>query len=292
MFDTSPDGIIKLIAGRESQYVEFKTKLPSDDIVARNMAAFANTDGGILILGVSDNGQLIGLLEEEVGIVMDRLTKIASSLLPRPIQVRAVDVRGKCLVFAVIEKTPDEFGLITTSRGELYQRKRDRIVSADVREIGISVLGTGITLKKVLKKVTRKVKVFVAMPFREEEEPALVDYFRAMERAVQSTKLPIEFVRIDLEEGDYEISQEIMDKIDECDIIISDFTLNARNVYFELGYARGRNKRIIQTTRKGTSLEFDIRNWRTIFYKNATELEEKLIPALEVAYADVTKGSS
>jgi hypothetical protein len=49
---------------------------------------------------------------------------------------------------------------------------------------------------------------------------------------------------------------------------------------FEIGYARGKGLRIIQSARKGTELEFDIRNWRTLFYRNATELEEKLIPEL------------
>jgi len=74
----------------------------------------------------------------------------------------------------------------------------------------------------------KRVVVFVAMSFREEEEPSLVDYFRAMERATKETKLPIDLVRVDLVEGDYEISQKIMDEINKAD-----FTLNSRNVYFE-----------------------------------------------------------
>jgi hypothetical protein len=45
------------------------------------------------------------------------------------------------------------------------------------------------------------IRVFVAMSFRFEEEPSLVDYFAAMRRAVAATKLPIELVRIDLFEG-------------------------------------------------------------------------------------------
>ena len=129
------------------------------------------------------------------------------------------------------------------------------------------------------------------MSFRNEEEPALVDYFEAMQRAKEATKLPIDLVRIDLVEGDYEISQKIMDEIDKSDVVLADFTLSPANVYFELGYARGRKRRIIQTARKGTTLEFDARNWRTIFYKNATELEKALKPALNDAYAEVIKES-
>ena len=123
------------------------------------------------------------------------------------------------------------------------------------------------------------------MSFREAEEPALVDYWNAMQRAVTVTRLPIELRRIDLVEGDYEISQEVMNEIDEADIVLADFTLNARNVYFELGYARSAQKRIIQTARKETALEFDVRNWRTLFYRNATELESNLVGAFQAAYA-------
>jgi hypothetical protein len=63
-------------------------------------------------------------------------------------------------------------------------------------------------------------------------------------------------------------------------------------VYFELGYARGKNCRVIQTARKGTMLEFDIRNWRTLFYRNATELEQKLIPEIIDAYRKVIEEMS
>ncbi len=79
-----------------------------------------------------------------------------------------------------------------------------------------------------------------------------------------------------------------MNEIDNSDIVIADFTLSPANVYFELGYARGIRKRIIQTARKSTALEFDVRNWRTTFYRNANELEEKLVAELQTAYAEVT----
>ena len=127
--------------------------------------------------------------------------------------------------------------------------------------------------------------MFVAMSLRVEEEPALVDYFAAISRAVATTGLPMSVERIDLQEGDYEISQEIMNRISEADIVLADFTLSPLNVYFELGFARGCGRTIIQTARRDTSLEFDVRNWRTLFYRNATELEEKLVPELRRAYS-------
>jgi nucleoside 2-deoxyribosyltransferase len=127
----------------------------------------------------------------------------------------------------------------------------------------------------------KSIACFIAMSFREDVDAALVDYYAAMKRATTATDLNINLRRVDHIDGDYEISQKIMNEIDQADIVLADFTLNSPNVYFEVGYARGKGRPVIQTARKGTNLEFDIRNWRTVIYSNATELEEKLAIQLQ-----------
>lgn len=278
--ERKPDWILPIIKSGESETVEFKTRMPPSDLVARVLTAFANTKGGILILGVGDKGEVVGLSDNSVEDALQRLDHIVSSLFPYSTDIGYVEVSGKNLVYVRVPEAPKEFAPITTSRGEYFQRYAADTVSVKLGNDWLE------TRQFPPKKSQRKVSVFVAMSFRDEEEPALVDYFRAMERAAASSDLPIALTRIDLEEGDYEISKKIMDRIDECEIVIADFTLSPRNVYFELGFARGRGCRIIQTARTDTTLEFDTRNWRTIFYRNATELEEKLAPALKAAYAD------
>jgi predicted HTH transcriptional regulator len=49
MFDTSPDGLRRLIEQGESQTVEFKSRIPAPEAIARNLVAFANSNGGILV---------------------------------------------------------------------------------------------------------------------------------------------------------------------------------------------------------------------------------------------------
>lgn len=283
IFDTSPDGILSIVSQGESTTVEFKTRFPPADIIARVFAAFANTSGGILLIGVADDGSIEGVPENEITPSVERLHRIASSLLPYPVEIGTVYIQGKAIIYAVVNLAPSHIGPVLSSRGELYKRTGERTVmipgSALRDEIRQAI--------KITKPIKKQLTAFVAMSFREEEEPALVDYYRAMERAVKQTELPILLRRMDLVDGDYEISQKIMNEIDAADIVLADFTLNSRNVYFELGYARGKNRRIIQSARKGTPLEFDIRNWRTIFYRNATELEEKLVFELESAYKDI-----
>ncbi len=49
-----------LIATGESSFLEFKHKVASPEKIAREMCAFANTNGGKILIGVSDNGEMIG----------------------------------------------------------------------------------------------------------------------------------------------------------------------------------------------------------------------------------------
>ena len=289
MFDTSPEGILNIISQGESATVEFKQRFPPTDVIARVLAAFANTNGGILLIGIADDGSVVGIPEHDVKSSIERLHRIASSLLGYPVQIGSVTIQGKFIIYAIVDKVPMHLGPVLSSKGEFLKRDGARIVSIP----GSSLKGVLRQFVETLKDENKKeFKIFVAMSFRDEEKPALEDYYRAMQRAVNRTKVPIVLRRVDLIDGDFEISQKIMDEIDESDAIIADFTVTSRNVYFELGYARGKGIRIIQTARKGTSLEFDIRNWKTIFYRNATELEEKLIPELQAAYKEFIEKKS
>jgi hypothetical protein len=125
------------------------------------------------------------------------------------------------------------------------------------------------------------IRVFVAMSFRQREEPTLVDYWHAMQRAAKRARREFNLVRLDEVDGDYDIVDRIYREIDTAHLVIADLTLSSANVYLEIGYARGRQKRVIQTCRSDTRLEFDVRNWRTLVYQNATMLEHKLLRELD-----------
>jgi len=125
------------------------------------------------------------------------------------------------------------------------------------------------------------VRVFVAMSFRELAEPTLVDYWHAMLRAAKRARREFNLVRLNEIDGDYEIVDRMYREIDAAQLVIADLTLSPANVYLELGYARGRQKRVVQMCHSGTRLEFDVRNRRTLIYQNATMLEDKLLRELD-----------
>src|SRR5688572_10175064 len=55
----------QLILQGESDSLDFKKRITNPDRIARTLASFANTRGGIILVGVMDNGQISGVDPEE-----------------------------------------------------------------------------------------------------------------------------------------------------------------------------------------------------------------------------------
>ena len=55
------DDLIKRIRQGEGQFLEFKKKTDHPDKIVRELVAFANSGGGVLLIGVDDNGTISGL---------------------------------------------------------------------------------------------------------------------------------------------------------------------------------------------------------------------------------------
>jgi len=94
----TPDELSALIAGREGKRLEFKRGLPGPAKVARTLAAFANTRGGLLLVGVGDRGELVGAPRPRE--TMEHLRAVAAERLEPPleVQVSVVTLQEKRIV--------------------------------------------------------------------------------------------------------------------------------------------------------------------------------------------------
>jgi len=65
MLKTRLHYIKRLINEGEHQHLDFKFEISDAAKIARSLVAFANTEGGTLLIGVNDNGSLIGIRSDE-----------------------------------------------------------------------------------------------------------------------------------------------------------------------------------------------------------------------------------
>jgi predicted HTH transcriptional regulator len=72
----------KLVSAGEGSRLEFKRKATNPERIVREMIAFANTKGGILLLGIGDDGTIPGLKfpEDEVHVMTEALQKVRPPL--------------------------------------------------------------------------------------------------------------------------------------------------------------------------------------------------------------------
>lgn len=117
--------LINLIGGSETSRVQFKENISNPLSTAQELVAFANTEGGILIVGVADKtGTITGLTYEDIRRISNLLVNAASEGVKPPLLIKTetVDVEGeKVLVVHVPNGShkpyKDKDGLIFVKNG-------------------------------------------------------------------------------------------------------------------------------------------------------------------------------
>ena len=104
----------------ESQDLEFKQMLPKGNQLSRTVTAMANTVGGWILLGVRDDGAIIGL-ETDLDKAQTTVSEAIQCVSPVPkTRIQIVRIDQKKLLVTRIERAPHP--IFHTFEGAIYQR--------------------------------------------------------------------------------------------------------------------------------------------------------------------------
>ena len=121
------DYIQKLIAEGEHQMLDFKFEVSDSKKIARSLVAFANTDGGRLLIGVIDNGVISGIRSDEE----KHMIQTAAELYCRPqvdFTAKEWEINGKTILEIIVPKNTHHKHKAPDHNGQykVYVRVKDQ----------------------------------------------------------------------------------------------------------------------------------------------------------------------
>lgn len=118
--------LYKMIREGEHQGQDFKFCINDSKKIARSLVAFANTDGGRLLIGVKDNGRIAGVRSDEEYYMVEAAAKIYSKP-PILFRTRQHTADGKTVLEITIDPSNEKPHFAKDDNGKwlAYFRKND-----------------------------------------------------------------------------------------------------------------------------------------------------------------------
>jgi ATP-dependent DNA helicase RecG len=105
----------------ESQTLELKREVDDAHAFQKTACAFANTHGGKILIGIDNEGRTIGLPEDGMDRLQQRLVQALKQLAPVPFyDIELLEIEGKKAVQVEIE--PMMYGSMCSFQGIIYYR--------------------------------------------------------------------------------------------------------------------------------------------------------------------------
>ncbi len=86
MFYSTTELIEKIMLGEDSM-IEFKREMPHRDSLADEIAAFANDEGGVILIGVDDYSEIVGLELQELNKIENTIVEICQDSIEPTVRI-------------------------------------------------------------------------------------------------------------------------------------------------------------------------------------------------------------
>lgn len=198
-----------LIDEGEGFELEFKRKVSSPEKIAKTISAFANTNGGIILFGVDDDGTLIGVESEKSEVDLIRQAGEFYCNPPVALEVSFVPYNHKDIIVVTVEEsdTKPHFVVTEENGGKAFIRVKDKSVLAS-REV-IKVLKDESSEKSLTLSIgTNEKRLFEYLEVNEKitvtEYSSLINVSRRRASRILTTLVRAGVIRIHtLEKTDY-----------------------------------------------------------------------------------------
>ena len=196
---THSDYIHRLIGEGEHVHQDFKFEISDARKIAKSISAFANTEGGRLLVGVKDNGKIAGVRsEEEIYMIEAAAQRYCQP--PVDIHTYIYKVEGKDVLVAVIDESPQKpiYALDTEERKWAYVRIKDENILAS--PIHLNIWRHNRTEEKIV--VTYTPHEQEVLKLLEQHQPITLNQCQRLSRMKrkQITSLLADFIRFGLVE--------------------------------------------------------------------------------------------
>ncbi|WP_426492231.1 AlbA family DNA-binding domain-containing protein [Hymenobacter sp. 102] len=160
--------LLELIRQGEGERLEFKQRTTHPTRIARTLSSLANTHGGRVLVGVDDNGRILGVRDVEEELF--QLRQAAQHYIDPPIRLRFEEVEadnGRAVLIVTVPESTEKphRAQIGDDEWRTYVRVRDE-----------SVLASSLT-EKVLERQEPATSQFERIPLNK-EELAVLAYLR------------------------------------------------------------------------------------------------------------------
>ncbi len=112
--------LLEKIDNGEDSYTQFKESIIRPQSLAREIAAFANSEGGLIIFGVTDDKRIKGLGEQEIEQIRQLVANVANENIKPPVYplLEIFNIDSSTLVLVEVHKGTHK--PYATNRGEYY----------------------------------------------------------------------------------------------------------------------------------------------------------------------------
>lgn len=126
------DELLERIRMGENTHQDFKHSITDSRKIARSLSAFANTEGGSLLIGVKDNGKIVGIRSDEEYYMIES----AAGIYCRPelaVTPKIWRFEGKTVLEALVEESRSKPHYVLESDGSknAYVRLNDQNIKAN-----------------------------------------------------------------------------------------------------------------------------------------------------------------